>query len=266
MANGGNAFPIPHPVMHLKHQYCKWIDTIPVIDQSGTYTLNPVTASTNNVYRINSPYSDNEYFLLEYRRHIDERFGAGVKDFYPENNGLLIQRIISNTKGNFPPFEVYIYRPEGTTTNHGNIAQAAYSDEYQRTAINDDYTNPTSFLWDGGKGGLDIYNIHRVDSTIVFDVKIVSSIEENNLISSILIIPNPVNSKAIIEVNSLETQTNTVITILDLSGREILTVYSGLLNEGVNNFPLPNNLTNGGYFVLVKNRNGQKIEQFIIAR
>jgi len=104
------------------------------------------------------------------------------------------------------------------------------------------------------------------DTLIVANFVDTVGIVENNLISSIRIIPNPVNSKAIIEINSLEAQANTVITILDLSGREILTVYSGLLNEGVNNFPLPNDLANGGYFVLVKNRNGQKIEQFIIAR
>ncbi|MCL2312837.1 MAG: T9SS type A sorting domain-containing protein, partial [Firmicutes bacterium] len=71
------------------------------------------------------------------------------------------------------------------------------------------------------------------------------------MISSIRILPNPVHQNAIIEVNSLDTQANTVITILDLSGREIVTVYSGLLPEGINTFPLPNNLSNGSYFVLV---------------
>jgi len=93
-----------------------------------------------------------------------------------------------------------------------------------------------------------------------------SSIKETTKNHTVNISPNPVHQNAIIEVNSLEIQANTVITILDISGSEIVTVYSGLLPEGINTFPLPNNLSNGSYFVLVKNRNGQKIEQFIIAR
>jgi len=93
------------------------------------------------------------------------------------------------------------------------------------------------------------------------------SIAENHLISSIRILPNPVSSEAIIEINSLESQANTVIMILDISGREVLTIYTGLLVEGANNFSLPNNLLpNGNYILTVKNKNGQKIEQFVITR
>ena len=93
------------------------------------------------------------------------------------------------------------------------------------------------------------------------------SITENTLISSIKILPNPVHNDAIIEINCLASQPNTVITILDLSGREIITVYSGLLDEGINNFPMPNNysLANGTYFVSVSNSKGRKVERFVVA-
>jgi hypothetical protein len=92
-------------------------------------------------------------------------------------------------------------------------------------------------------------------------------IVENKLISGIRIIPNPVSSDAIIEINCLASQPNTAITILDISGGEILTVHTGLLDEGVNNFPLPNSfLANGSYILLVKNTFGQKMERFVIAR
>jgi len=94
------------------------------------------------------------------------------------------------------------------------------------------------------------------------------SITENTLISSIRILPNPVHNDAIIEINCLASQPNTVITILDLSGREILTVYSGLLDEGINNFPIPNHysLANGSYFVSISNNKGRKVERFVVAR
>jgi M6 family metalloprotease-like protein len=96
MSNGNYAMPeIPHFVMHLKEKYFGWINDIPEITQAGTYTLNPVTSATNNCYRINSPYSDDEYFLLEYRRHISNRFGGnGMRRYYSQNNGLLITRIV----------------------------------------------------------------------------------------------------------------------------------------------------------------------------
>ena len=111
------------------------------------------------------------------------------------------------------------------------------------------------------------YEIILISDTVVVANFNLVSITENTLISSIKILPNPIHQDAIIEINSLENQTNTTVSILDLSGREIMTVYSGMLNEGINNFPLlNNNLASGTYFVLVKNGNGRKTEQFIIAK
>jgi len=91
-------------------------------------------------------------------------------------------------------------------------------------------------------------------------------ISENKLISDIRILPNPVSSNAIIEINCIEAQPNTVITILDISGREVLNVHIGLLVEGINTFAMPNNLPSGSYILSVQNNNGQNIKQFIIAR
>ena len=166
----------PHFSMHTKLKYGKWLEEIPEITESGYYTLNPVTSPTNNVYKIASPYAEQEHFIVEYRRSVEERFGAGLKPFYPEDNGLLIQKIATNSRGNLysndtVPFEVYIYRPNGTKTNAGDITKAAYSDEYSRTEINNN-TNPRSFLHNGTQGGLDISEIQIIDTTITFKVSI----------------------------------------------------------------------------------------------
>ncbi|MCL2039070.1 MAG: T9SS type A sorting domain-containing protein [Bacteroidetes bacterium] len=171
MSNGNYAMPeIPHFMMHLKQKYYGWIDDIPEITQAGTYILNPVTSATNNAYKIRSPYSEDEYFLLEYRRHIDSRFGGnGLKNRYPQNNGLLIYRVVPSVNGNLNsvangrPYEVYVYRPNGTPTINGNVSQAAFSDEYSRIAINDN-TNPSAFLSTGANGGLDISNIQLINN------------------------------------------------------------------------------------------------------
>ena len=170
MSHGSYSLPaIPHPAMHLKQKYGKWIPSIPVITKSGYYTLNPVTAATNNAFRINAQNSNNEYFVLEYRRHIAGKFGASTKNMYPQNNGLLITRIIPTSHGNLntKAYEVYAYRPNGTLTSNGIISQAAFSDEYSRTAMNAT-TNPSPFLSNGTQGGLNIKEIKRVDSTITF--------------------------------------------------------------------------------------------------
>ena len=54
--------------MKWKYANAKWVTSIPEITVSGTYTLNPLTSSTNNCYKIASPYSDKEFFILEYRK------------------------------------------------------------------------------------------------------------------------------------------------------------------------------------------------------
>jgi M6 family metalloprotease-like protein len=149
----------------MKYKYTNhiWINSIPVISQSGTYTLNPLTSPTNNVYRINSPNSTNEFFIVEYRK---------TDGFYETNlpgSGLLVYRIHSSYDGNAdgPPDEVYIYRPNGTTNNDGSPYSAHYGEHVSRTEINDT-TNPSSFLTNGSQGGLSIGLIGDPGATISF--------------------------------------------------------------------------------------------------
>lgn len=60
-----------HPSAHIKYKYLGWIDSIAVIDTSGSYSLKPLTSETNNSFKIFSPYADSEYFLIEYRKMDD---------------------------------------------------------------------------------------------------------------------------------------------------------------------------------------------------
>ena len=160
----------PHFTMHLKQKYFRWIDEIPEITVSGTYTLSPVTSATNNAFRISSPYSDDEFFMLEYRQHIAGGFnGDFLKNHYPQNNGLLIYRVIPRVNGNLrsvqngEPYEMYIYRQNGTVTENGFISLAAFSDEYGRTVISNS-TNPTAFLSTGADGGLNISDVQLINN------------------------------------------------------------------------------------------------------
>lgn len=162
MESGGG-----HMLTYMKWKYSNhtWISNIPQITTSGTYTLKPITSATNNCYKIASPYSTNEYFMVEYR------YNAGTFESGVPGSGLIVYRIDTLVNGNAsgPPDGVYIYRPGGTTTVNGNINIANFTSVYSRTSINDT-TNPKCFLQTGGIGGLNISNVTGIDSTISFDV------------------------------------------------------------------------------------------------
>jgi len=162
-----NLDPPQHMSAYMKWKYGTWISSIPQITASGSYTLHPVTSSTNNCYRIASPASATEYFVVEYRK----RTGGGTFESSLLNEGLLVYRINTAYTGNAdgPPDEVYIYRPNGTPTANGQPINAPLSSNQGRTQINDG-TNPSSFLTAGTPGGLSISNVGSLGATISFDV------------------------------------------------------------------------------------------------
>lgn len=146
-----------HMSAYMKYRYGYWIDSIPEITESGTYWLKPLTSPTNNCYKIASPNSTNEYFVLEFRKKIPGTF---------ENNipcsGLTISRVnmLLDGQGNpsGPPDELYLYRPGGTNSSSGDIQSAFFSIESTRTEFND-ASNPSCFLSNGGDGGINIIQV-----------------------------------------------------------------------------------------------------------
>lgn len=157
--------PPQHMGCYMKYKYGTWISNIPTITEPGTYTLNPLISSTNNCYQIASPYSTDEFFLVEYRREASSPFENSLP-----GTGLLVYRIDTLENGNAggPPDEVYILRPGGTITVNGTINEANFSSSVGRDHVNS-VTDPTSFLTDGSAGGLSLCNITASGGTISFD-------------------------------------------------------------------------------------------------
>jgi len=158
-----NSNPPQHMGAYMKYKYGEWFSTLPEITSAGAYILEPLSANPYACYKINSPNSATEFFLLEYRK--DE----GIFEYGISSSGLLIYRINPIYNGNAygPPDEVYVYRPGGTLTINGNISQAPFASNYGRTEINDT-TDPSSFLSTGNPGGLEISSIGSIGSTIQF--------------------------------------------------------------------------------------------------
>lgn len=179
--NGTNLSPVAswdimesgsgHMSAYMKYKYAgqAWISDIPEINAKGNYTLHPLTSSTNNCYKIASPNSSSEFFIVEYRKK------SGNFESKLPGEGLLVYRINTNFGGNADYDgtsvfdEVYIYRPGGTTSINGSPNSANFSSDVSRTEINDG-TDPSTFLSDGSEGGLSISNISTAGETISFDV------------------------------------------------------------------------------------------------
>lgn len=164
MASNNN--PPQYMGAYMRMKYGGWISSIPQITEAGVYTLNPLSSSTNNAWRIASPNSSSQYFVLEYRRK------AGTFDGTLPRSGLLIYRInlgAGNGNAQGPPDEVYIFRPNGSLTVNGSLGDAVFGLGYGRTTFHDN-SNPNAFLQNGGPGGIFISEISAVGETMSFRV------------------------------------------------------------------------------------------------
>ncbi len=157
--------PPQHMGAYMKAKYGQWIASIPEITREGTYTLRPLTSSTNNAYIIRTPVSSAEFFVVEYRRR------TGIFESSLPGEGLIVYRIDSRETGNAggPPDEVYVYRPDGTLTRDGQVDNAPFSQSSGRTAFSDG-TNPFDFLSDGRKAHISISQVGTAGDTISFHV------------------------------------------------------------------------------------------------
>ncbi|MDP6570802.1 MAG: M6 family metalloprotease domain-containing protein [Candidatus Marinimicrobia bacterium] len=148
----------------MKHKYGNWIDC-PEISQMGIYPLLPLQYQDNSCFRLASPNSNTEFFVVEYRKK------EGIYEINTPGNdsGMLIYRINANLNGNAngPPDEVYLYRPGGTTYDSGNLNEAVFSMETGRTEFNDS-TDPSCFLYGDYPGGLNIRDIGSAGDIIEF--------------------------------------------------------------------------------------------------
>ena len=155
----------------MKWKYGDWLPEIPEITSTGIYTLNPLQQQENAAYKIASPNSETEYYVVEYRvkEGVYESNTPGSRD------GLLVYRInteAGNGNAQGPPDEVYLYRPGGTLTSQGSFVSAPYNADWSHTEIND-FTNPEPFLHNdgsGGQGGLNLLNVGPGGETISFTV------------------------------------------------------------------------------------------------
>ncbi len=225
-----NTNPPQYSCSYMKWKYLTWIPSIPVINSPGTYTMKYLISPSNNCYKIPSPYSSTEFFIVEFRRRLS------MFDGMVPGDGLIVLRINTAATGNAngPPDEVYVYRPNGTLTVNGYPTQANFCTEVGRTQFNNT-TNPTPFLSTGIQGGLNITNVGSyLDSIITFTVGQMTDIKNNEIpVSSDLKqnYPNPFNPSTTIDY-SVAAKVHVSMKVFDAAGREVSTLVNEVRNPG----------------------------------
>ncbi len=147
----------------LKYKYGKWLPAPSVLTVPGTYTIRPLTSATGSLYKVLSPYSASEFFILEYRKKV------GIFERSLPGEGLLVYRVNTACSGNAkgPPDELYIFRPGGSMTANGSLNSAPFSAEAGRRVLNDE-TDPSAFLSSGSPGGLTITDVGTRGDSLSF--------------------------------------------------------------------------------------------------
>jgi hypothetical protein len=252
---------------YMKWKYGKWIDKIPEITSPGIYTLNSVQFSQKCVYKVKSPISDSEYYILEYRKK------TGIYESSLPGSGLLVYRIDSKRFGNSngPPDEVYIYRPSLSCINSYFPDSAFFNKDIGRYLFNDT-SNPKPLLSNGSSGGLSIIvdspiNINDSSSTISFTLvapkstniikKISSDISEFRLDQNY---PNPFNPETKI-IFSIPFKSHVNLKIYDPLGHEITNLLNEVIESGSYEIKFNgSNLSSGLYFytLYVNSNNGSQ--------
>ena len=144
----GTAEPPQQIGMYMKYKYGNWVDDIPIIDAYGTYELEADSWEGNRRNACMIQLNNDQYLCLEYRNDQD------LFDSHVPDGGLLIYRIDYRFDGNAgwngqDQFdEVYLFRPNGDAYNAGNLNQANFCAERERTEFNQ-RTNPGIFLTNG---------------------------------------------------------------------------------------------------------------------
>jgi len=141
----------------MKFKYGGWIDEIPEITSPGVYTINNIWADSGNCFKIQSPNSASEYFVIEYRDK------SVIWDSRLAGSGLIISRIntaVADGNSGGPPDEIYIFRPGGNGATNGTLSNAYFSNQSGRTSFSDT-TDPACILAGGspGLGGIIISDI-----------------------------------------------------------------------------------------------------------
>ncbi|HBE73193.1 MAG TPA: hypothetical protein DDW31_03750 [candidate division Zixibacteria bacterium] len=213
---------------------------MPEITAPGTYWLKPLASgASGTAYRIASPFSSAEYFVLEYRRK------SGTFESSVPGSGLLVFRINTDfdSLGNasYNPAggiydELYLFRLNGDSTANGTLNSAHFSNATGRTRINDT-TATRCFLHDGTPGGIRISDIGPAGDSIQFTVTSLTGVAGGPVrpslrgTASVSFAPNPLRDAGRFSLN-LPAAGRARIAVYSVTGQLVRTVLDADVTAG----------------------------------
>jgi len=157
-----------HTPAYMKYQYGGWLD-IPEIKENGTYTLNSLQNGGICAYKLRSPNSANEYFIVEYRKKTGD-FEKNIP-----GTGLVIYRVLAENhlEGN-----VYADASDGT-------------DDELRFLTRKQSGSYSPKLSSGSSSGISLSSISATGTTASFkvsfnDKKYLTYFKDENLANAII--------------------------------------------------------------------------------
>lgn len=156
-----NTVPPQSSSVYISNKYGRFIGDIPELKGAGTYTVYHNWDRTPGhpiAYKILSPNSTKEYFVVEYRKKSGETYESAIP-----GEGLVFYRVNPSLSGNTggEPYEVYVPRQGGTDqTRNGNLDLACFSANVGRTRF-DNTSNPPCFLSDNTPADFSVSQISR---------------------------------------------------------------------------------------------------------
>ncbi|MCM1495532.1 MAG: DUF4214 domain-containing protein [Bacteroides sp.] len=176
------SYRVQYPLAHTR-QELGWID-IEEAPVSGTYTLtSPQSDSNHYAMILKTPYSDTEFFVVEYRKkgsiypggHKD-KIDAGIGE-----SGIIVYRVnlAAEPKSNLASNYIYVFRQgeEEAAATKAEARNAYLSSESGRTAFGSGVVSETSSTkaityTDGTNSGIIIRNVGTAGGdTITFDLE-----------------------------------------------------------------------------------------------
>lgn len=138
-----------------KYRYLNWLDNIPELTDSGTYTMQSLASGPNHAYKVASA-NRQQWYVLEYR-NVADTFDSSIPNY-----GMLVWRYNSSSQAsnaNFDwatvPHELWLFRPNSPNDTTNGIIASAYLGQSGRTAFGAassrmaTSTNPYPYLCDG---------------------------------------------------------------------------------------------------------------------
>lgn len=175
-----NSIYLQYPLAALRRNISKWL-TIDEITKDQTGLILGTTGSKNGhqAFILTTPYSSDEYFVVEYRKKTDNMLGLLENKIY--GSGIIVYRVDTKVDGNIDgaPDEYYVFRPGEPENNagKGDLRSSFLSQESSRTTygssdFEDGITQGAITYSDGANSGIVINNVGSASGdTISFDVK-----------------------------------------------------------------------------------------------